>query len=123
MLRVTKYSIIAVIYILLTSCSLTIDNHLPGAKVVIEKEPDKDKFYSATYRSVGQSIYNKNVEIFALKDGSNKIPLEDDVPEYAIYFVIPHTSDDAKYSSWKYIINTDESNKFLVSSNGKIIKT
>lgn len=123
MIKSIKFQIIYIILVILSGCSskgIIIDNSLPKAKIVIQKKPEQDKFYNATYESVSQEIYDKNFRIIPLNENENKIPLDDKVQEYAIYFILPTKKNNS--NQWKYIINSDSTNDFSVSNVGIIKK-
>lgn len=108
------FFLIIVIVLGLTSCAsdgLYIKNNVPKTKIVLESQPNKNTFYSDTYQSVTQRIYNDNVKIFNLKIGKNEFPLDKDNKNYAVYFILPNK----KTENWKYLINSDSANEFIVN--------
>ncbi|APC91216.1 hypothetical protein CGC44_02400 [Francisella opportunistica] len=110
------FFLIIVIVLGLTSCAsdgLYIKNNVPKTKIVLESQPNKNIFYSDTYQSVTQRIYNDNVKVFNLKIGKNEFPLDKDNKNYAVYFILPNK----KIDNWKYLINSDSVNEFIINND------
>lgn len=111
--------------LLLTSCAKDIDininNSLPKSKLILQKNPSQKFFYSTTYESISQSIYDDNIQVLKLKDGENKFTMDDDQKEYALYFILPNTSENNKADNWKYLVNIDSSKMFTIFPDGKIV--
>lgn len=123
MIKLIKYQILIIIIIILSGCfnkNLVIENSLPRSKIVVQKDPDKEKFYSATYESISQEIYDKNIKIYVLQNSKNDIELDKSIEKYAIYFILPNKLNIN--DQWKYLINTDATNEFSISSSGIIKK-
>lgn len=126
MFKITRAKFLLLIIFFLAGCSseslIVINNSLPKAKLILQKDPDEKSFYSATYESVSQSIYNDNVEILLLKDGENKFKLDQQAKDYAAYFILPSTTQTDVSDTWKYIINPNSKNDFSISAKGTIEK-
>lgn len=108
--------LIIVIILGLTSCTsdgLYIKNNVPKAKIVLESQPNKNIFYSDTYQSVTQRIYNDNIKVFNLNIGKNEFALYKDNKNYAVYFILPNK----KTTNWKYLLNSDSANEFIVNDD------
>jgi hypothetical protein len=112
---------------ILSSCSSTsafvVDNSIPHTKVILQKDPNQQSFYSATYSSISQDIYNNNTTILMLKDGANKYPLDETAKEYAIYFISTKWDDNNKTETWKFLINPNSESTFTISDSGEIVKS
>ena len=123
MFYIKKILLFTAIFIL-TGCAtdiISVDNNEPNTKIIIEKNPDQSTFYSDTYKTVSQRLYDDNVRIEYLSLGTNKIEIDDSVPKYAIYFILQRTSEKNS-QNWKYLITTDKSNSFIIDKD-KIIKS
>lgn len=119
--------LLCLLTILLTSCfnekpSILINNSIPRAKVVIDKDPNEEDFYNANYNTVTQSIYKKNIEIILLKQGSNQLDIDKTSESYAIYFLLPSNHEESNSESWKYLIKLDKKSSFIVDKKGNIEK-
>ena len=126
MLLKLKLLFISVASLWLTSCATDIDIHIknsiPKSKLILESNPIQKNFYATTYKSISQSIYDNNIKILNLKDGENTFTINDDQKDYALYFILPNTSENNKAENWKYLVKTDSSKMFTISPDGKIIK-
>ncbi|WP_043024569.1 type VI secretion system lipoprotein IglE [Francisella tularensis] len=106
----------------LSSCisdGLYINNNIPKTKIVLESKPDKNIFYSDNYQSISQRIYDDNVKVLNLKIGKNEFPLDKDIKDYALYFILP---ENKKTENWKYLISSDSVNKFTIKNDSSIEK-
>lgn len=109
--------------ICLSSCAsnvLYVKNALPNSRLVLEKSPDQKSFYSATYQSVTQEIYQDNIEIYNLGQGESEFKLDNDIDKYAVYFILPKISKEN--GVWKYLLNSSSGGDFSISKDGDIEK-
>ncbi|QIW10520.1 type VI secretion system lipoprotein IglE [Francisella sp. LA112445] len=112
--NLSKLLLATVVALGITGCAsdgLYVENNVPKTKVVLESQPNKSTFYSDTYQSVTQRIYDDNIKIINLKTGENKLELNQENKNYAVYFILPNT----KVENWKYLISSDSANKFTIN--------
>ena len=112
--NLSKLLLATVVALGITGCAsdgLYVENNVPKTKVVLESQPNKNTFYSDTYQSVTQRIYDDNIKIINLKTGENKLELNQENKNYAVYFILPNT----KVENWKYLISSDSANKFTIN--------
>ena len=112
--NLSKLLLATVVALGITGCAsdgLYIENNVPKTKVVLESQPNKSTFYSDTYQSVTQRIYDDNIKIINLKTGGNKLELNQENKIYAVRFILPNT----KVENWKYLISSDSANKFTIN--------
>lgn len=125
MMKIYKRFILIFVVMCLASCStntLSVENSLPNSKLVLEKNPSQKEFYSSTYESVSQNIYDDNLKIYVLNDGKNKFTLDKSSDKYAVYFILPELASEGKAQTWKYLLNSSSGGEFSISDNGLIQK-
>lgn len=125
-LRAISLFILMLSLLLISSCTSTgiiyVNNTMPRAKLVLEKDPNVKDFYNANYSIISQNVFNENTKIILLKTGKNEIPLNSEVKDYAAYFILPNVAKESQLSDWKYLIKPDTQTNFTISNKGKVDK-
>jgi hypothetical protein len=124
---IKKYKTLILVFVVmcLASCStntLYVENSFPKSKLILEKDPNQKEFYSSTYESVSQKIYDDNIKIHVLNKGENEFTLDKSSDKYAIYFILPKLANQGKTQTWKYLLNSSSGGEFSILGDGSIQK-